>query len=142
MRRGKPRMLGRVPARFAVAPEAAHDNHPLVPIIIEGLMLLGQRQRADGSWGGESILDRLICTCHCTMTLAAAGCSLSDPVLARARRWLCSVTAEQHNNSYWILSPLAPWYSEPDVAVAMKREIQKLCTAIDSGAQPHPDQFT
>lgn len=128
--------------RFIVAPDALRDRDPRLPIVCESLNLLAARQNRDGSWGKHSALDKLIATCHATMTLLAAGVSTSERVIEKARRWLCAPNTGQHNNSYWTLGPLAAMAEyHPEVVPAIQRETAKLCAAIDSGAQPHPDQY-
>jgi hypothetical protein len=77
------------------------------------------------------------------MALEAAGYSLTDNILKHAKRWLVSPSAGTHNNSYWLVAPLVPWLeTDSEILPTLQREMNKLRSAIDNGAQPHPDQYT
>ena len=97
------------------------------------------RQNRDGSWGSGAALDRLISTCHVTMTLMCAGFSAESAPLKKARGWLTSRDAAKHNNSYWILGPLAAFPGVDSELLA--REIRRVEQVLRTGAKPNPDQL-
>lgn len=97
------------------------------------------RQNRDGSWGSGAALDRLISTCHVTMTLICAGFSPQSAPLEKAAGWLAARGAAKHNNSYWILGPLAAFPGvDPEI---LEREVRKLEQVLRTGAKPNPDQL-
>ncbi|MDT0390620.1 hypothetical protein [Streptomyces dubilierae] len=63
-------------------------------------------QNPDGTWGGPDGLDRLITTCHVTMTLMAVGVAPDSDILTRSLRYLADLDTERHTTFYWRSGPL------------------------------------
>ena len=125
--------------QFGTMPTPRTASPALAVLASSSCDWLAGRQNPDGSWGSGAALDRLISTCHVTMTLMCAGFSPQSAPLVKARNWLTSRTSAKHNNSYWILGPLARF---PGVERStLEREVRRLEQVLRSGAKPNPDQL-
>lgn len=99
-------------------PAPNRPNELVSGSIVTGLHWLIDNQHDDGSWGGDSLLDRVIATCHSSMALLSAGFMITDPTLQGALRFLVSDRVTVHTWSFWRIAPLVNW---PDNDTSCKR---------------------
>jgi Prenyltransferase and squalene oxidase repeat len=95
-------------------------------------------QNADGSWGGDSLLDRIVATCHGCMALLSAGFMPADDALRNAFGFLLSDRIAVHTWGFWRIAPLVRSGMGADAVEADLRDIRGRVER-RSGA-PHPDQ--
>ena len=121
------------------APAPNIPNQLVAGSIIPGLFWLIDNQHEDGSWGGDSMLDRVIATCHSSMALLSAGFMLTDPALQGALRFLLSDRITVHTWGFWRIAPLV---NSPGNQHIVQDDLRAIFDRVDRrSGSPHPDQL-
>jgi len=126
--------------RFPYSAPAPNTPPRLVSeAIVPGITWLIDNQREDGSWGGDSLLDRVIATCHSSMALLSAGFMLADPVLRGAVQFLTSDRITVHTWGFWRIAPLA---NSPADRYTVHDDLHTILDRVNRrSGSPHPDQL-
>lgn len=125
---------------YAIGTYAPTAPHPATTAIAKAILRIVAAQRVDGTWGGPDTLDKFISTCHCVMTLLAAGVSPDGPVLAPPIKFLREMDTDRQTTFFYRAGPLL---NLPDATDIVNHDIRHLAkTQARAGGNPsYPAPF-